>query len=104
MSKTITVPEDGRHVHYVPLSEEPHGTFEAGRPHAAIIAHVHSERLVNLVVFDRNGNSFGKTSVPLQQPGEPEPQFSYARWMPYHLERKAELAAAGQTQHHPPAA
>ena len=38
---------------------------EAGRgeTHPAVVTHVHDEELVNLVVFGRDGNTYGRTSV-----------------------------------------
>ena len=91
MSSTTTA-EEGRHVHYVPSTDGDGGTgaFLADRPHAAVIAHVHGPSMVNLSVLDRNGVWVPKTSVRLIQPGEMPPgSQSYARWMPYHLEKVA---------------
>lgn len=95
MSKTITVPEEGRSVHFVPFSSSDDGGFIAGQNHASTIAHVHLPQglLVNLSVIDRNGKQHPKTSIRLQATDEPQPtNQDFARWMPYHLERKKELA------------
>lgn len=53
---------------------------------AAIVAHVWSDRMVNLSVFDANGNVHSRTSVPLVQPGdEIPPSGFYCEWMPYQV-------------------
>lgn len=55
---------------------------------AAIITAVHNSALVNLVVFDANGTSHGKASVPLIQPGEKADQDDgYCQWMPYQIKK-----------------
>lgn len=52
-------------------------------PMAAIVAYVHGDRMVNLMVIDRNGFPHSRTSVDLMQddplPGNP----SYCEWMPF---------------------
>lgn len=61
---------------------------------AAIVAHVHSDRMVNLSVFDANGNVHSRTSVPLLQPGDEKPASGfYAEWMPYQIGQAAKHAA-----------
>lgn len=85
---TIIPPTVGRVVWYYE-----HG---AAAPQAAIVAYVHSDRCVNLGVFDPNGHVVGRTSVPLVQEGDAAPERgSYCRWMPYQLgqARKAGGAA-----------
>ncbi len=57
--------------------------FSQGQPLAAIIAHVHSDTLVNLAIFDANGQLWNRTSVVLVQEGDPVPTSSYCEWMPY---------------------
>ncbi len=70
-------PSIGRSVHYHPTPEV---------THAAIIAHVHSDTMVNLTVFDSNGVPSGKTSVPLVGEGQLRPEFgSFWTWMPFQL-------------------
>ena len=82
-------PEAGRHVHFYPTHTES-GKFTAREPHAAIIAHVHGDRMVNLCVFDKNGNPVPKTSVPLVQPDDEVPTgHAHCRWMPYTVESAA---------------
>lgn len=56
--------------------------------HAAIITQVWGDEMVNLVVFDYDGNPKGETSVWLWQ-GEganiPKPTIRYCEWMPYQI-------------------
>ncbi|QDL55330.1 hypothetical protein [Rhodoferax aquaticus] len=57
-----------------------------GEIHAAIIAFVHSDTMVNLAAFDANGVAYSRTSVTLVQPGQAAPEFSpYCEWMPYQV-------------------
>jgi hypothetical protein len=65
-------PTVGRVVHYHP---------KLGVIHAALIAFVHSDTMVNLAAFDGNGNPYGQTSVQLVAPDAPKPEFgSYCEW------------------------
>ncbi len=50
---------------------------------AAIVTYVHSDRLVNLAVFDGNGKCAGRISVPLRQPADVAPRGMFCEWMPY---------------------
>lgn len=53
---------------------------------AAIVTYVHSDRLVNLVVFGHNGNPVPMTSVTLVQEGDTPPMdWGYCEWMPYQI-------------------
>lgn len=70
---TPQVPTVGRIVHYYPSEQDrmagravgPYGA--AGpEPLAAIVTHVWGPTYVNLAVFDKNGTSFGATSVTLE--------------------------------------
>lgn len=56
---------------------------------AAIVAEVHSDTLVNLTVFDANGGTLARTSVPLVQAGEEPPVTMYCCWMPYQVGQAA---------------
>lgn len=59
--------------------------------HAALITHVHSDTIVNLAVFDANGNAYTRTSVQLVAPGAPCPEFgSYCQWMPHLVQQASE--------------
>jgi hypothetical protein len=55
------------------------------QPHAALIAFVHSDTLVNLAVFDENGSHQATIDVPLYQnePNQERPQYGFCEWMPY---------------------
>jgi hypothetical protein len=54
------------------------------QPNAALVTYVWGDRLVNLVVFDANGNSRGETSVTLLQDDDVGNVYgSFASWMPY---------------------
>lgn len=68
-------------------------------PLAALIVKVHSDRLVNLVVFDAVGASHQKCSVPLVQQNDEAPDGMFCTWMPYQLlaarTEAAEKKAAG---------
>lgn len=57
--------------------------------HAAVIAAVHSDNLVNLAAFDRNGAAYPCKSVTLIQRAETPPEFSaWCEWpMPVDLPR-----------------
>jgi hypothetical protein len=44
------------------------------KPARAIVAHVFNDALVNLAVFDSDGMSHSRTSVPLVQEGEAKPE------------------------------
>ena len=68
---------------------------DPGQPCAAIIARVWSEGMVNLAVFDANGDAHAVTSVALVQPDDPKPQFGYyCTWMPYQVGQAARTEKA----------
>ena len=57
---------------------------------AALVVKVWNERMVNLAVFDANGNHHPKTSVALLQNGDVSPEDGYfCEWMPYQLGQAA---------------
>jgi hypothetical protein len=64
------------------------------QPRAAIVCYVHSDRCVNLAVFDVNGNSTSRTSVALRQEGDEAPAYAFCEWMPYQLGQAAKTEAA----------
>ncbi len=74
-------------------SNDPRGDVK--QPLVALVAYVWNDRLVNLTVFDQNGNPIGgQTSVPLLQGDDPKPELGYfASWMPY---QKGQAAKAEQ--------
>lgn len=92
MSKPIP-PTVGRVVHYTPrkdLSEGNGFAYYKGSPCAAIIAHVWTDRCVNLTVLDHDGQQHAITSVDLVQPGEgAPPNGGYCTWMPYQVGQAA---------------
>lgn len=65
----------------------------ADQPCAAIVCYVHSDRLVNLAVFDQNGDTHSYCSVYLVQEGEEAPDEIYAEWMPYQKGQAAKTEA-----------
>lgn len=67
---------------------------------AAIVTFVHSDTLVNLVVFSPNGSSNGRTSITLRQPEEVAPAGPFCEWMPYQIgaAAKAEASEADPAQ------
>lgn len=87
MNQIIT-PQVGRHVWFHQTTANVFPGSESVR--AAIITHVHSDRMVNLCVFDANGVPLSRTSVLLVQPGDPKPQHMHCEWMPYQVQKAAE--------------
>lgn len=90
-------PTVGRVVLFTP-SITPEPGFEhhdRTKPLAAMVTHVWNDRMVNLVVFDSNGNAFGKTSVQLLQDDDLKPEYGYfCAWMPYQVGQAAKAEAA----------
>ena len=84
MSQALIPPTVGRVVLFWPSAE-----FKAqkgSQPNAALVAYVHSDRMVNIAGFDCNGAPFSRTSVQLVQPGDPEvPKGAFVEWMPYQI-------------------
>lgn len=77
-------PTVGRVVWFYPTPNGAESGFARGsQPHAAIVAYVHGDRMVNLTVFDANGNAHSMTSVPLRQPKDERPGGMFCEWMPY---------------------
>jgi hypothetical protein len=69
------------------------------QPHAAIVAHVHSDRLINLTVFNENGSVYSRQGVTLVQGDEAEagltvPSSDFAEWMTYQKDQAAKAEAA----------
>jgi hypothetical protein len=80
-SMTKILPTVGRIVLFTPSRLTGDGRFahiDGGKPLAAIVAHVFNDGLVNLAVFDSNGQPHSRTSVPLVQEGEPKPEHGYS--------------------------
>ena len=96
--RDIIKPTIGRVVHYYTNSSGrdvvQHDDTE---PMAAIITYVWSDDMVNLAVFDHNGNAHSMTSITLRQPDRPVPMYEHCAWMPYQIgqaKKTEELAAA----------
>ena len=97
MTTTIK-PTVGRVLHFFPST-----LYMAGRklafgdptqPLAAVIAYVHSDKMVNLTVWDQNGLQFDVCSVQLIQEGDTVPLCSfYAAWMDYQKGQAAKTEA-----------
>lgn len=96
---TMIQPTIGRVVWYRPPQDAP--LYDRSQPWAAIVTYVHSDRMVNLVVFDQNGMGKSKTSVTLVQNGDAPPTGggSYAEWMPYQKGQAAKTEAAEMALH-----
>ena len=57
-----------------------------GQPFDATVVYVWNDRLVNLTVASHNGDTYGRSSVILVQPGEAPPTGkSWCEWMPYQV-------------------
>lgn len=80
----IIPPTPGSVVWYWPSAADGIASM-SGAPLAAIVAGVHSDRLVNLAVFDFYGNAQQRSNVRLVQPDDAIPDFAYASWMPYQI-------------------
>jgi hypothetical protein len=80
----VITPTPGRIVWFYPDEAFP-GAWEKGEPLAAIVSCVHSNRVVNLAVFDSNGNSHSCISVTLVQPDDAKMTDYYCEWMPYQI-------------------
>ena len=80
----MIVPTIGRVVWFWPAkgAHEP----KVEQPNAALIAYVHSDRMVNLAVFGADGSPCGETSVTLLQDDDKPPSVGrFASWMPYQV-------------------
>ncbi len=88
-------PTPGRVVWYRPGPGDV-ANHSIGEALAAIVCHVWSDRMVNLCVFDANGNPQPRTSVVLLQDDDQPPTGSYCQWMPYQVGQAARHAAADQ--------
>lgn len=91
---TTIIPTIGRVVWFHPAANTAEGGFAHAEICAAIVAYVHSDTMVNLAVFDAQGNHHVRTSVPLLKEGEPHPASGYfCEWMPYQLGQAARAEA-----------
>jgi len=81
------IPSVGRDLWYHPSAYDksgPGGMVAAGdQPLTAKIVAVHNDRMVNLVIYDYNGNAHRRTSVKLLQGHDDAPENGgYAEWTP----------------------
>lgn len=77
----------------------PSGHREGSLPHAAMIAYVHSDTLVNLGALDPNGRSYSETSVTLIQEGDAVPDGGrYATWMPFQIGQAKQTEISGPAE------
>jgi hypothetical protein len=81
----IITPTIGRVVWFTPVANDAYVKNYGDQPMAALVTYVFSDRMVNLVVFDHEGNARPHTSVDLVQEGDPKPEERYAEWMPYQV-------------------
>lgn len=80
----IIEPTVGRVIWYYPFVSSYMAQQGGPGPRAAIVAHVHSTRLVNLAVFDMMGVAQGRQNVTLVQEGDKVPAAGdYCAWMPF---------------------
>ena len=85
----VITPTIGRVVWFRPHKTDGLPTESDGRC-AALVVKVWHDRLVNLAVFDANGNHHNRTSVPLVQEGDvPHADGFYAEWMPCQKSQQA---------------
>lgn len=94
----MITPTPGRVVWFRPDLQAAEAGFARpfdGQPLAAIVAYVHSDRTVNLCVYDVNGVPHPRARVPLRQSEDPVPgSGSYCEWMPYQMGQAARAEAA----------
>lgn len=86
--KKMIKPTIGRIVLYRPLEEE-----RSEVRHAAIVTMVHSDKLVNLAVFDSVGTTYHRQSVTLVQDKDEFPSAGQCQWMPYQHGQQAKTEA-----------
>lgn len=104
--KPFIAPTIGRVVWFYPFAKSGESGFvthiigieAAGteQPYAAIVAHVWSDSMVNLTVFDANGNAHSRTSVELLQEATAERVVAggFCTWMPFQKGQAARQDAA----------
>jgi len=89
-------PTVGRVVYYTPGYGE-NIAWDGSSPLAAIVTCVWSDTCVNLGIFDANGVTASRTSVPLIQGDAPKPSGYFCEWMPYQLQQAAKQADPEET-------
>lgn len=76
-------PTVGKRLWYWPVRACEAGHYDrTNQPYAALITHVHSDTLVNLAFFDRNGLPDTKMTVQLWHRGTPRPAGMFCEYIP----------------------
>lgn len=92
---TFIAPTIGRKVWYWPSSGDPIGAMsviDPEKPFDATIVYVTSDRYVNLLIIDHEGQLHQRHAVWLSQAGEDAAPLPYAEWMPYQKGQAAKSA------------
>lgn len=77
--------------------QEPTEKHPTVQPEVGLITYVHDDVTVGVVGFDRHGDKFAYTHMPLfQGEGEP-PGIAYAEWMPYQKGQAAKTEELERT-------
>jgi hypothetical protein len=99
----MIIPTPGRVVWYRPAPGEKIIHHDHSAPLAALVAHVHNERCVNLAVINSNGIMDARQNVLLLQEGDhaPDIETAYCQWMPYQVGQAKRHEADGANKHHP---
>lgn len=75
------------------------------QPWPALVAHVHSDRCINVGGFMENGEVFKDVAIPLLQDDDAVPASgSYATWMPYQIANAGGMVAKTAIEDPAPAA
>lgn len=61
------------------------------QPCAALVTFVHNDELVNLALFNRNGDHYPVVGVPLYQGEGERPNGHHCEWMPYQKGQAAKV-------------
>lgn len=89
----MIIPTVGRVVHFYPSSLDSEFSPDPQQPHAGIVAHVWSPRMINVTVFGKHSGEPAaslRTSVQLVQDGDHIiPDQAHAEWMPYQTGQAA---------------
>lgn len=97
----IIKPTVGRKVWYRPSEQDIKGGMVSGnsQPIDATIVFVHSDRMVNLALFDANGMPHQRTSVDLVQDdgGASNQGGGYCEWMPFQTGQARAHAKAAES-------
>lgn len=88
-------PTNGRVVWYTPsIHDREMPQIDKSQPLAAHVAHVYSDRMVNLMVIDSYGAAHARYSVPLIQDDDLKSEAGfYCEWMPYQKGQAAKTEA-----------